>query len=86
MGALFFALITYGARKRWRWVFWGYVLLLCSFVLSAIQPPNGLTIDLFVELILGLIAASLLTASVVALIRFGPWAMKKVHVTARSQP
>lgn len=72
-----FALLTYGSLRRWRWTFWAYLLLLGSVVVLAIRGPNQTAVALFSDLISGLIAAVLLVASVVGLVRFGPWAMKK---------
>lgn|SRR6266567_5962304 len=71
------ALLTYGSMRRWPWTFWTFLLLLGLFVALAIRGPNRTTIELFADLVSGLIAMALLIACLVALVRFGPWAMKK---------
>jgi hypothetical protein len=77
MGALFFAFLTYGSLKRWRWVFWAYVLLLGGFVISALQFPSQSTLALLVDVISGVVGAVLFVVSLIGLIRFGLWGMKK---------
>lgn len=81
-----FALLAYGSLKRWRWAFWAYLPLLGLVVVAAIRGPNRTTDQLFSDLISGLIAAALLIASLVGLVRFGPWAMKTGSVTASPAP
>jgi len=72
-----FALLTYGALKGWRWVFWVFLLLLALAVIASIPGPNQTPVLVLFNLIAGLIAAVLFIASAVGLVRFGPWAMKK---------
>jgi hypothetical protein len=69
-----FALLAYGSIRRWRWAFWGYIFLLVWFAETAVQ--FGLfrtTYELFADATV----AILLIASVIGLVRRGPWAMKK---------
>jgi hypothetical protein len=63
MVALFFAFLTYGSLKRWRWVFWAYVLLLGGFVISALQFPSQSTLALLVDVISGVVGAVLFVVS-----------------------
>jgi hypothetical protein len=75
------ALLAYGSLKRWRWAFWGYLVLFGIMVLSAFQ--DGVMRTTF-ELFSDPIGAVLLVASAIGLVRFGPWAMKKSSSTATS--
>lgn len=73
------ALLTYGSVRKWRWSFWGYLVLLGLAAVSLIQygrPRSAL--DLFSDAF----GAVLLAASLIALVRFGPWAMTTKSTTA----
>ena len=73
------ALLTYGSSRKWRWSFWGYLVLLGFFAVSLIEygrPRSAL--DVFSDAI----GAVLLAASLIAVVGFGPWAMKRMSMTA----
>lgn len=73
------ALLTYGSSRKWRWSFWGYLVLLGLVAVSLIEygrPRSAL--DVFSDAF----GAVLLAASLIALVRFGPWAMKRMSMTA----
>jgi hypothetical protein len=72
------ALLAYGSVKKWRWAFWAYLVLLTALVAAAISGPNTTSIALVSDIVTGGAGAVLLVASIVGLVRFGPWAMKKV--------
>ena len=72
-----FALLTYGGLEEMALDVLGVPSaprLGCS---PGDSRSNQTAVALFSDLISGLIAAVLLVASVVGLVRFGPWAMKK---------
>ena len=77
------ALLTYGSLRKWRWSFWIYLVLLGLLGVSAVQ--DGIlrtTLELFSDPI----GALLLVASIVGLVRFGPWAMKRSRVRPSLPP
>jgi hypothetical protein len=75
------ALMTYGSFMKWRWAFWGYLLLLVGLIAASIRGPNTSTVALIWDLGTGITALALLTVSIVGLFRFGPWALKKASAT-----
>jgi hypothetical protein len=81
--SIIFALLTYGSMRRWRWDLWAYLVLLVSFDAMVIQDR---LFQSTYQIFFGAVGLVLLVASLIGLIRFGPWAMKKATVTASQQP
>src|SRR5438132_14114133 len=75
--SLLTAVLTYGSARRWRWTFWLYLVLLAWLLVISIRAPNPTTPALIDNLLNGLVEAALLVGSVVGLVRYGPWAMRK---------
>jgi hypothetical protein len=77
VSGLVVGVLTYGAFRSWRWGYWAYTgLLLYSVVVNAhslLVSPQYL-IGAAVPGVGGFV---LLCVAVLALIRFGPWAMKR---------
>jgi hypothetical protein len=69
-------LLAYGSLRRWRWAFWGYILVLGWLAESAIQFAQTRTA---LDLVSDGIGVALLGIAVFALIRYGPWGMKKLE-------
>ena len=87
-----FAVIVIGAWKKWRWVYYAVLVLLgvtvlllptyllqtlmadLLFKLSVVTPPAWFNILSFVA---GLPAVALFVWMLVALIKRGPWAMRR---------
>jgi hypothetical protein len=62
-----------GSIRTLRWSFWGYVVLLALFAVSAIgRGPLRTPFEWFLDPV-GLV---LLVLSLIGLLRFGPWALK----------
>lgn len=71
--SVLFALLTVGSARRWRWTFWGYlVLLFGGALLSAVQGLH--TAFDWVATLIGVV---LLLLSAFSAVRYGPWAMEK---------
>jgi len=71
------ALLTYGSLKLWRWAFWAYLVLLVSFDAMVIQ--DRLFQSLY-QTFFSAVGLVLSVASLIGLVRFGLWAMKKATV------
>lgn len=80
------AMLAWGSVRRWRWAFWAYLVLFAFLVFASVRGPNQTAVALASDLITGLLAAALLCASLVGLVRFGPWAMKRMPPSTTALP
>lgn len=81
------ALLALGASRGWQWAFWANLVVLVPGALQAFtnaealvspatqtQPPAAIAVDL----VLSLLALALLVWFVLAAVRYGPWAMRRL--------
>ena len=68
-----------GSLWRWRWAFWADLAFLVFIVIASVRGPVTSVGALAWDIVIGLIAVGLLCAWIIGLVRFGPWAMKRIQ-------
>lgn len=74
------AVFALGSAMLWRWAFWGNVVFVA---LDVVLPTKGMSLAWLVYLG-DAIAIALVALSVIAAIRWGPWAMRSVTARPRN--